>query len=120
MQVQLRFEIRTIDDTPVAASVSSNRFSCHKDTETTYEVELDISRLVTGKYQLLVVLCEVGELGGYRDFDCVYPACVFEVVNNKLNDYSFEWNRKQWGHIQLNDLDMREIENVKYKRKIIS
>lgn len=117
--VQLRFEIRTIDDTPVAASVSSSRFSCHKDTETTYEVELDISRLVTGKYQLLVVLCEVGELGGYRDFDCVYPACVFEVVNNKLNDYSFEWNRKQWGYIQLKDLEMNEIKNQINKSLLI-
>ena len=104
--VQLRFEIRTIDDTPVAASVSPKKFSCYKDTQTMYEVELDISRLVTGKYQLLAVLCEVGELGGYRDFDGVYPACVFEVVNNKLNDYIFEWNKKVWGHIQLNDLYM--------------
>ncbi|WP_343338767.1 Vitamin B12 import ATP-binding protein BtuD [Terrisporobacter petrolearius] len=109
--VQLRFEIRTIDDTPVAASVSSNRFSCYKNTETTYEVELDISRLATGKYQLLVVLCEVGDLGGYRDFDCVYPACVFEVNNSKSNDYTFEWNKRAWGHIQLNDLKMIEYEN---------
>lgn len=109
--VQLRLEIRTIDDTPVAASVSSNRFSCYKNTETTYEVELDISRLATGKYQLLVVLCEVGDLGGYRDFDCVYPACVFEVNNSKSNDYTFEWNKRAWGHIQLNDLKMIEYEN---------
>ena len=108
--VQLRFEIRTIDDTPVAAAVSSKRFSCYKDTETTYEVEFDIGRLVTGKYQLLVVLCEIGELGAYRDFDGVYPACIFEVVNSKLNDYSFEWNKKQWGYIQLEDLYMNEVE----------
>ena len=115
--VQLRFEIRTIDDTPIAASVCSKKFSCYKDTETTYEVELDISRLVTGKYQLLVVLCEIGELGGYRDFDGVYPACVFEVVNSKLNDYVFEWNRKQWGHIQLKDLDMIEVETYETREK---
>lgn len=94
--VQLRVEIRTIDDNRVAAVVSSEKFSCNKNTETTYEVELDISRLVTGKYQLLAVLSEVGEFGGYRDFDCVYPACVFEVVNSKLNHCSFEWNKKQW------------------------
>ena len=106
--IQLRFEIRTIDDIPVAAAVTSKKFSCKKNTETTYEVELDISRLVSGRYQLLVVLCEIGELGSYRDFDCVYPACVFDVVNSKLNDYSFEWNRKQWGHIQLNDLNLNE------------
>lgn len=115
--VQLRFEIRTMDDTSIAASVCSKKFSCYKDTETTYEVELDISRLVTGKYQLLVVLCEIGELGGYRDFDCVYPACVFEVVNSRLNDYIFEWNRKQWGHIQLKDLDMVEVETHKTREK---
>lgn len=115
--VQLRFEIRTMDDSPIAASVCSKKFSCYKDTETTYEVELDISRLVTGKYQLLVALCEIGELGGYRDFDCIYPACVFEVVNSKLNDYVFGWNSKQWGHIQLKDLDMVEVETYKTKEK---
>lgn len=115
--VQLRFEIRTMDDSPIAASVCSKKFSCYKDTETTYEVELDISRLVTGKYQLLVVLCEIGELGGYRDFDCIYPACVFEVVNSKLNDYVFGWNSKQWGHIQLKDLDMVEVETYKTKEQ---
>lgn len=116
---QLRFEIRTIDDTPVAAAVSSKRFSCNKDTETTYEIEFDISRLVTGKYQLLVILCEVGELGGYRDFDCVYPACVFEVVNSGLNDYSFEWNKKQWGYIQLKDLNMEECGSNLIKEKSV-
>jgi len=110
--VQLRFEIRSIDDTPVAAAVSTRRFSYYKDTQTTYEVEFDISRLVTGKYQLLVILCEVGDLGGYRDFDGVYPACVFEVVNSKLNDYSFEWNKKQWGYIQLKDLNMIQVEDI--------
>lgn len=109
--VQLRFEIRTIDDTPIAAAVSPKRFSCYKNTETTYEVEFDISRLVTGKYQLLTVLCEVGDLGGYRDFDGVYPACTFEVVNSRLNDYTFEWSKKHWGHIQLKHLEMNEIEN---------
>lgn len=117
--VQLRFEIRTIDDNPVAAAVSSKRFSCYKDSETTYEIEFDISRLVTGRYQLLVVLCEVGELGGYRDFDGVYPACAFEVVNSTLNDYSFEWNRKQWGHIQLNDLKMLEYESDLINKKLV-
>ena len=110
--VQLRFEIRTIDDIPVAAAVSSQRFSYNKRTETTYEVELDTSRLATGRYQLLVVLCEIGELGAYRDFDCVYPACIFEVSNSKLNDYSFEWNRKQWGYIQLKDLEINETKET--------
>lgn len=117
--VQLRLEIRTIDDMPIAAAVSSRRFSCLKDTETTYKVELDISRLVTGKYQLLVILCEVGELGGYRDFDGVYPACVFDVENSKLNDYSFEWNRKHWGCIQLNDLKMIKPENKLKDEKLV-
>lgn len=106
--VQLRLEIRTIDDTPIAASVSPYKLSCKKGEDTTYEVELDISRLVSGRYQLIVVLCEIGELGGYRDFDGVYPACVFDVVHSKMNDYAFEWSRKQWGHIQLNDIVINE------------
>ena len=109
--VQLRFEIRTIDDTPIAAAVSPRKLTCYKDTETTYETELDISRLVTGKYQLLTILCEMGDLGSYKDIDCVYPACTFEIVNSKMNNYLFEWNRKQWGHIQLENLDMIEINN---------
>ena len=122
--VQLRFEVRTIDDTPVAAAVSPRRFSCTKNTESVYDIEFDISRLVTGKYQLLVVLCEIGELGGYRDVDCVYPACTFEVVNSKLNNYLFEWNKKQWGSIQLEDLKINEIkekqnQNLLYRENLI-
>lgn len=115
--VQLRFEIRTIDDIPVAASVSPIKFSCEKGVESTYEVELGIERLVSGRYQLLVVLCEIGELGGYRDFDGVYPACIFDVVNTKLNNYSFEWNKKQWGYLQLNDLKIVKCSNL-IKEKI--
>ena len=122
--VKLRFEVRTIDDTPVAAAVSPRRFSCTKNTESVYDIEFDISRLVTGKYQLLVVLCEIGELGGYRDVDCVYPACTFEVVNSKLNNYLFEWNKKQWGSIQLEDLKINEIkekqnQNLLYRENLI-
>lgn len=104
--VQLRFEIRTIDDIPVATAVSKTTLSCKKDIDTEFNVELDITRLISGKYQLLVVLCEIGELGGRIDIDAVYPACVFEVVHDKFNDYSFDWNKKQWGYIQLTDLCM--------------
>lgn len=109
--IQLRFEIRTIDDIPVATAVSSNKFSCMKDTETTYEIELDIGRLITGKYQLIVFLSEVGDFGSCRDFDGVYPACTFEIVNSKLNNYLFNWNKKSWGHIQFNDLKIIESKN---------
>ena len=109
--IQLRFEIRTIDDIPVATAVSSNKFSCMKDTETTYEIELDIGRLITGKYQLIVFLSEVGDFGSCRDFDGVYPACIFEIVNSKLNNYLVNWNKKSWGHIQFNDLKIIESKN---------
>ena len=102
--VQLRFEIRTIDDIPVATAVSETTLSCKKDIDTEFNVELDITRLISGKYQLLVVLCEIGELGGRIDIDAVYPACVFEVVHDKFNDYSFDCNKKQWGYIQLPNL----------------
>lgn len=102
--VQLRFEIRTMDDTPIAASVCSEKLCCKKNIDTNYDVELDIRNLVSGKYQLLIVICEIGELGGYKDIDCVYPACIFEVVHDKFNSYNFEWNKKQWGYIQLPDL----------------
>ena len=102
--VQLRFEIRTMDDIPVAASVCSEKLSCKKDIDTNYDVELDIRNLVSGKYQLLVVICEIGELGGYKDIDGVYPACTFEVVHDEFNNYNFEWNKKQWGYMQLPDL----------------
>lgn len=102
--VQLRFEIRTIDDIPVATAVSETTLSCKKDIDTEFNVEFDITRLISGKYQLLVVLCEIGELGGRIDIDAVYPACVFEVVHDKFNNYSFDWNKKQWGYIQLPNL----------------
>ena len=107
--VQLRFEIRTMDDTPIAASVCGSKLSCRKNIDTEFDVEFDIRELVSGKYQLLVVLCEIGELGGYRDIDGVYPACTFEVVHDKFNSYNFEWNKKQWGYIQLPNLELKNL-----------
>lgn len=105
--VQLRFEIRTMDDTPIAAAVCEFKLSCNKNKDTEFNIEFDISELVSGKYQLLIVLCEIGELGGYRDIDAVYPACTFEVVHNKFNTYNFDWNKKQWGYIQLPNLRIK-------------
>ena len=111
--VQLRFEVRAIDDTPIAASVCKSKLYCKKDIDTEFDVEFDIRRLVSGKYQLLIVLCEIGELGGYRDIDCVYPACTFEVSHDKFNTYNFEWNKKQWGYIQLDNLELKELIKLK-------
>lgn len=113
--VQLRFEIRTMDDTPIAASVCESKLYCKKDIDTEFDVEFDIRRLVSGKYQLLIVLCEIGELGGYRDIDCVYPACTFEVSHDKFNNYNFEWNKKQWGYIQFPNLQLKELEYAQLK-----
>lgn len=107
--VQLRFEIRTIDDTPVATAVSSYKLYCTRDTDTEFNIELDIRKFVSGKYQLIVVLCEIGDLGGCKDIDGVYPACIFEVFHNKFNSYNFDWNKKQWGHLQLPDLELKII-----------
>ena len=107
--VQLRFEIRTIDDTPIAAAVCEAKLSCSKDVDSQFDVEFDIRELVSGKYQLLIVLCEIGELGSYKDIDCVYPACTFEVVHDKFNSYNFEWNKKQWGYIQLPNLELNKL-----------
>lgn len=106
--VQLRFEIRTYEDIPVATSVSSSTLSFSKDTYVEYTVELDISRLVSGKYQLLLVLSEMGASNNYVDIDCVYPACVFEVNHEKFNDYKFKWNNKQWGYMQLPDIKLKK------------
>ena len=110
--VQLRFEIRTYDDVPVATSVSSSTLSFSKNTYTEYDVELDISRLVSGKYQLLVVLSEMGASNNYIDIDGVYPACVFEVNRDKFNEYKFKWNNKQWGYIQLPDIELKELQCI--------
>ena len=106
---QLRFEIRTMDDTPIAASVCEFKLFCKKNVDTEFNIELDISRLVSGRYQLLIMLCEIGKLGGCRDIDGVYPACTFEVVHDKFNSYNFEWNKKQWGYIQLPNLELKKL-----------
>ena len=53
------------------------------------------------------------DLGSYKDIDCVYPACIFEIVHNKINSYNFEWNKKQWEYIQLPNLELKELIRVK-------
>lgn len=117
--LQVRFEIRTSDGIPICASVSSKKIDCLSGTQSQYNIELDITRLASGQYRLLVVLAELDEFGNFKDVDLAHPACIFEVVHNKFNEYMFNWNKRYWGSIQLPDIKMENVDNLNVEKSRI-
>ena len=117
--LQVRFEIRTSDGIPICASVSSKKIDCLSGTQSQYNIELDITRLASGQYRLLVVLAELDEFGNFKDVDLAHPACIFEVVHNKFNEYMLNWNKRYWGSIQLPDIKMENVDNLNIKKSRI-
>lgn len=117
--LQVRFEIRTSDGIPICASVSSKKIDCLSGTQSQYNIELDITRLASGQYRLLVVLAELDDFGNFKDVDLAHPACIFEVVHNKFNEYMFNWNKRYWGSIQLPDIKMENVDNLNVEKSRI-
>ena len=101
----LRFNVKLMDDTTIATSISDEKFNCKKGTISEYRTTLNLSEIVPGEYKLQIVLAEVGALGEYIDIDVAIPACYFEIKKSKQQNYDLEWKTNHWGYIRFPNLE---------------
>lgn len=101
----LRFNVKLMDDTTIATSISDEKFNCKKGTVSEYRTTLNLSEIVSGEYKLQIVLAEVGALGEYIDIDVAIPACYFEIKKSKQQNYDLEWKTNHWGYIRFPNLE---------------
>ena len=99
--VSIRFEIRTIEDSPICTAIKQNSFNLLKG-DNFLKISIDPNGLIPGKYKALIVIYGVNTYGGYEDYDAVYPTAVFEITDTH-NQLGIVWSEYNWGKIKINN-----------------
>lgn len=102
--LRFRLELRYIDDTPVAVTLSPSLGMLEEGQMKDYHMSMNLDMLTEGRYKCLFVLYEVNDYGTYIDYDAIYPAFTFEM--EPFSDLL--WRGNMWGRIRLNDLELIE------------
>ena len=104
----LRFEIRNMDGTPIATSVSYECYSGKKDELTKAYFTYDVSALTPGTYHTIYTFFKQNDYGTGEDLDCVEGMdIIIDDSDNKLN-----WKANAWGHILLPTPDVEYDKSV--------
>ena len=107
----LRFETYFSDDTLVGTSFSDLPISAKEGEMLAVHVDMNMKNYVTGRYRCVALLFQLDDRGNQSLFDRVDPALSFEIVQDGNGDVV--WLHKWWGHIRLDDLQIKKIERMK-------
>ena len=110
--VQIRYEIKSFDNEPIATSFSKQTIRCKKGSICEYKINLDISMLSPGKYKLFIVISELDTLGKCLDLDTVQPSCLFEVREDENTNYILDWRNSYWGNVRFTDIELIDLNNI--------
>ena len=83
----------------VATSITKNSYSINKDSELILKLNLNISQLITGTYDKVIVLYE-NSCNQSIDLDCVESFSFTKEMKN----LEIKWNESRWGCILLEDI----------------
>ena len=93
----LRLMIKTIEGTPVTMVTNEKGFKIEKGKEENVKFEVDISRLVPGRYSISPVFYEVNELGVNSSLDGLKEVYCFEVATVPGFNHNMMWLHRYWG-----------------------
>ena len=99
-----RFEVRYVDDTSVGVSQCPPLGAFQSGESREFDLSFDTAALTRGQYKVCAVLYAMNEFGAYEDYDAVWPAFNFEIVDNAV----INWATHLWGHVQFPVLEMTE------------
>jgi lipopolysaccharide transport system ATP-binding protein len=94
----LRVIIKTVEGTPVTMQTSDQGLRLEKEREEQLFFEIDVSRLVPGRYTLSLVIYEVNEFGGDINLDVLRDIYCFEIVQTKGFNNNMIWHPRYWGY----------------------
>ena len=113
--ITLRFETYFSDNTLVGTSFSDQPISAKKDELLDIHIEMNMKNYVTGRYRCIAVLSQIDDRGNQSVFDRVDPAISFEVIQEGNGELM--WLHKWWGHVRLEDLQIKRIERMNSAQK---
>ena len=111
----LRFETYFSDNTLVGTSFSDQAISAKKGELLDIHIEMNMKNYVTGRYRCIAVLSQIDDRGNQSVFDRVDPAISFEVIQEGNGELM--WLHKWWGHVRLEDLQIKRIERMNSAQK---
>lgn len=103
-QLYFRFEVRYVDDTSVGVSQCPPLGAFQADETREFDMSFDTTALTRGQYKVCAVLYAMNDFGAYEDYDAVWPAFNFEIVDEAL----INWATHLWGHVQFPMLELEE------------
>lgn len=105
--IYLRWELKYIDDTPIAMAESLGMGSIKSGQCRHTEFKIDISNLPTGNYGFTIDLYEKNTSGIHQSYDSPRITIPFEVVEAPSS--KLVWQHKWWGHIRMPDMEIEDI-----------
>ena len=106
----LRFETYFSDNTLVGTSFSDQPISAKEGELLDIHIEMNMKNYVTGRYRCIALISQVDDRGNQSVFDRVDPAISFEIIQDGNGEMM--WLHKWWGHIRLEDLQIKRIERL--------
>ena len=94
----VRVIIKTVEGIPVTMITNEESFSIKKDANGVLKFNVDISKLVPGRYALSFVIYEVSEYGYDRYLDGLKNVFYFEITNDNKFNNNMVWKPKYWGY----------------------
>ena len=92
-----------MDDTSIGASYLHDFDNIDVCSEKKYSFSFCPKSLVPGMYNVLLVIYRVNEHGEYYDYDAIYPAFAFSIIDNN-NTIKIDWDYRNWGRINFGTL----------------
>lgn len=105
--LSFRLMIWHADDTPIETAFTKTFANITEVGDYNVEVAIKDHHLAPGLYKLTIILSGGDSSANSENFDYVFPAFVFEVLN--ADGTSKNWSRS-WGWVHMDDVDVKLVE----------
>lgn len=108
--VKIRLEIFCMDGSIIGTTFSDKGISGQHGQYINVAFRLPTKNFAPGKYKAVALAYEFDSYGNQVGVDRVNPALVFEIADEASD--SLLWLHQYWGHVRLDDLYIKSIEEV--------
>lgn len=106
--LRIQFVVKDIDDGQTIGMAQSEVFAdTSKEQKGESILSFDISNFVEGKYYFDIDIYEQNEYGAFSSYDHPLQRVVFQVMQDP-NLVSMNWQKRYWGKIRLNQMQIEE------------
>lgn len=107
--MSFRLLVWQADETPIETAFTKTFANIQNVGEYDVEITINNHNLAPGLYKLTIILSGGVSSSNSENLDYIYPAFVFEILN--ADGTSRTWSRS-WGWVQLNNVDIKLIEET--------